>query len=134
LISPPWASHVALKEKAMLRRYAVMTAACLEIAAGAALLTAPGVACWLLFATKPESVGITLGRFAGVSLIALGLSCLPSKDAGLRRNALFGLLVFNLGVAILFAWVGVVTPLHGVLLWPAVVLHAIIAAALMLSF
>jgi hypothetical protein len=118
----------------MLRRYAVMTAACLEIAAGAALLTAPGIACWLLFATKTESVEITLARFAGVGLIALGLACLPSKDTGSRRNASLALLVFNLGVAILFACVDVFTPLHGVLLWPAVVLHAIIAAALMLSF
>jgi hypothetical protein len=42
-----------------------------------------------------------------------------------------GLFVFNLGVATLFAWVGVATPLHGVLLWPVVGLHAVIAAALL---
>jgi hypothetical protein len=108
-----------------------MTAACLEIVAGAALLTAPGVACRLLFATNPEGVGIALARFARVGLLALGIACLPSTAAGSGRSALLGLLVFNFGVAILFAWVGVATTLHGVLLWPAVVLHAVIAVALL---
>jgi hypothetical protein len=95
------------------------------------LLTAPGVACRLLFATNPEGVGIALARFARVGLLALGIACLPSTAAGSGRSALLGLLVFNFGVAILFAWVGVATTLHGVLLWPAVVLHAVIAVALL---
>jgi hypothetical protein len=34
-------------------------------------------------------------------------------------------------VAILFGWVGVATKLVGVLLWPVVVLHAVIASALL---
>jgi hypothetical protein len=34
-------------------------------------------------------------------------------------------------VAILFAYVGVASALHGFLLWPAVILHAIIAGALL---
>ena len=115
----------------MLQRSVVITATWLEIVAGAALFTAPDVACWLLFAAKPEGIGIILARFAGVGLLALGIACLPSKATGSHRSALFGLFVFNVAVAILFAGVGVVTTFHGVLLWPAVGLHAVIAAALL---
>jgi len=115
----------------MLQKSVVMTAAWLEIVTGTVFLTALDVPCRLLFAAKPEGVGITLARFAGVGLLALGIACLPSTATGSRRSAVFGLFVFNVGVAILFAWVGVATILRGVLLWPVVVLHAVIAAALL---
>jgi hypothetical protein len=42
-----------------------------------------------------------------------------------------GLFVFNAGLAILLAWVGVVTAVHGFLLWPGAILHAAIAVALL---
>jgi len=41
--------------------------------------------------------------------------------------------VFNVAAVILFTWVGVTTVLHGVLLWPAAILHAAIAADLLLQ-
>jgi heme A synthase len=106
-------------------------AAWLEIVVGAIFLTVPDVPCRLLFAAKPEGVGVVLARFAGVGLFALGIACLPSTATGSHRSAVFGLLVFNAGVATLFAWVGIATTLRGVLLWPVVVLHAVIAAALL---
>ena len=115
----------------MLQQSVVMTAACLEIVVGAACLTVPDVLCRLLFAAKPEGVGRILARFAGVGLLALGIACLPWTATGSHHGAVIGLLTFNFGVAILFAWVGLATMLHGVLLWPAVVLHAIIATALL---
>jgi len=63
--------------------------------------------------------------------LALGIACLPSRAIGSRRGAVFGLVVYNVGIAILFAWAGVATTLSGVLLWPVAVLHAFIAAALL---
>lgn len=118
----------------MPQKSVVMTAACLEIIAGAAFLTVLDVPCRLLFAVKPEGVGIVLARFAGVGLFALGIACLPSTATGSHRSAVFGLLVFNVGVATLFAWVGIAATLSGVLLWPVAVLHAVIAAALLPQF
>lgn len=114
----------------MLQRSIVMTAAWLEIVGGAIFLTVPGLASQLLFTAQPEIVGITLGRCAGVGILALGIACLP-KAVGSRLGAVFGLVVYNVGIAILFAWVGVATTLTGVLLWPVAVLHAFIAAALL---
>ena len=112
----------------------VGAAAWLEIVVGALFLTVPDVLCLLLFGARPDAIGIPLGRFAGIALVALGLACLPSRDAGSRRNVVVGLFAFNAAVAILFAYVGFASALHGLLLWPAVILHTIIAAALLPHF
>jgi hypothetical protein len=113
----------------MLQRSVVMAAAWLEIAVGASFVAVPDLPCVLLFAAKPEGIALPLARFAGFGLLALGIACLPSTATGSRRGVV-GLFLFNVGVAILFAWVGVVTTLHGFLLWPVAILHAVIATAL----
>ncbi len=115
----------------MLQRVVVMTAAWLEIVVGVTAITALGVMCRLLFAAEPDGVAMPLGRLAGVALLALGIACLPSKSAESSRNALLGLFVYNFGTATLLAWVGVATTLRGALLWPAVLLHVVIAVALL---
>jgi len=109
----------------------VMAADWLEIVVGTTILMVPDVACMLLFAAKAEGVAMPLARFAGVALFALGIACLPSTAVGPRRSAGLGLFAFNAGVTVLLAWVGVATTLRGFLLWPAVILHAGIAAALL---
>jgi len=115
----------------MPQRFVVGASAWLEIIVGALFLTVPDVPCLLLFGIKPDAIGMPLGRFAGIALVALGITCLPSRDAGSRRSVVLDLFAFNVGVAILFAWVGVTSALHGFLLWPAVILHTIIAWALL---
>ena len=114
----------------MVRRYVVIASAWLEIVAGVIFITAPNVPCVLLFGAKPEGIGVALAHWIGVALLALGIACLPSKAAESHRAAVVGLFVFNAGVVILLAWVGVVTAVHGFLLWHGAILHAAIAAAL----
>jgi hypothetical protein len=87
----------------MLQRSVVMAAAWLEIIVGGILITLVDVPCQLLFATKPEGIGMPLARFAGVALVGLGISCLPPA-AGARRSAVLGLFAFNVGVACLLGW------------------------------
>jgi len=115
----------------MLQRSVVTAAAWLEIVAGIVFVTAINVVCAVLFAVQPEGVGIVFGRFAGVVLFALGIACLPSRDPTPLGKAALGLFIFNAGIAMLLAWVGLATNLRGVLLWPVVALHALIAAALL---
>ena len=112
----------------MLQRSVVKVAAWLEIIVGTSIVTVPDLLCMLLFGTKPEGVGVTLARFAGVGLIALGIACLPSTGTKSRQGVV-GLFVFNAGVTVLLAWVAVTT-VHGIMLWPVVILHAAIAIAL----
>ena len=112
----------------------VMAASLLEIVVGMTFIAVPDIPCRLLFAATPESLGIPLARFAGVGLLGLGIACLPSKRAEPNRGAVLGLLAFNVGAAIFFAWVAAATSFRGFLLWPAAVLHAVIAAALFPQF
>jgi hypothetical protein len=114
----------------MIGRYLIVAAAALEILAGAILITALDFACRLLFATAPEGVGIPLGRWVGIGLVALGIACLPSGK-GPRRSVVLGLLTYNAGFLIMAVWLGLATTFRGWLLWPAAVLHATIAASLL---
>ena len=109
----------------------VATAAWFEIGVGGIILADVAVPSRLFFAAVPQGVAVPLARFAGIALVALGIACLPSTGTGPRRSSMIGLLVFNVGVAILFAEVAINTALRGPLLWPAIIVHAIIAVALL---
>ena len=67
----------------------------------------------------------------GVGILALGVACLSTGARESHRGAALGLFVFNFGVSVRFAWVGVTTTFRGVLLWPAVMLQGGIAAGLL---
>ena len=59
----------------------------------------------------------------GIALIALGVACWPGPP-------LVGMLTYSAAVTLYLAYVGFAGGLTGILLWPAVVLHAILTAAL----
>ena len=123
------------KAKGMVHRYVVKVAAGFEVVVGIIFLTAPDIPCRLLFAATPEGLAIQLGRFAGVALVALGMTCLIGGATEPLCSAALGLLVFNVGATFFLAWVAVATTaFRGLLLWPVVVLHAIIAALLIPQF
>jgi hypothetical protein len=94
-----------------------------EAAAGLALLTAPSLVVPLLLGQEPTGVGVALARVTGIALLALGIACWPGL-------LLVGLLTYNAVVAVYLACLGFEGGLTGVLLWPVVVLHAVLAALL----
>lgn len=112
----------------------VKAAAWLEIVVGAIFVTVPDIPCRLLFAVAPGGVGVPLGRFAGIALFALGTACAPSTTPGSRRSAVLGLLIYNAGAVIFLTTVALATTFRGFLLWPVVILHGAIAAALLPQF
>ena len=114
----------------MAQTYVAKAAAWLEICVGVALILAPNIASQLLFAAALEGPGVPVARFAGIGLLALGSACLSANSAGSTRSAIWGLYIFNAAATILFAGVGLGPTPHGVLLWPAAILHGVIAAAL----
>jgi len=113
------------------QNHLVRAAAWLEIIAGIGLILAPKIACQLLFAAPLEGAGLPITRFAGIVLLALGSACLPRPATAQTRAAALGLFVYNAGAVMLFVWLGLATALQGILLWPAVILHAAVAAALL---
>jgi hypothetical protein len=67
----------------------------------------------------PDSVA----RVAGIALIALGIACW-------RGPPLVGMLIYSALVTMYLVYLGLVSGLTGVFLWPAVALHAILTALL----
>ena len=100
-------------------------AAVAEAATGLALLLAPAfVARLLLGPDDLTGIAVVLARVTGISLIGLGLSCWPGD------TALAGMLTYSGGVTLYLTLVGLAGEFVGVLLWPAVVLHALLTGVL----
>ena len=101
-----------------------------ELATGLALLAMPDVVVALLLAPVTSAIVVPVARIAGIALIALGLACWPSShrtgDAAFRA-----LLTYNLLVAAYLAYLGVAQQLSGLLLWPVVGLHTVVAGLLL---
>jgi hypothetical protein len=108
-------------------KWALMLAAVAEAATGMALLLAPSLVGELLLGEPLTGVSISVAGVAGIALIALGLSCW-------RNSPLGGMLVYGSAVALYLAYLGVVGSLAGVLLWPAVGLHAVLSILLARSW
>jgi Integrase core domain len=106
-------------------------AALLEVATGLAMMFDPGLVAQLLLGGELAGTGTTLARWAGVVLVALGVACWPHPPrAGGRSSAVRGMLIYNALTAMYLGYLGGFENLHGLLLWPAVVLHAVVAVAI----
>jgi hypothetical protein len=108
----------------------LIVSALIELAAGIALLIFPGALTHLLVGgglDSPQSV--LVARIAGAALLAIGLSCGLDRDPGSPQAGLVtGLSVYNAFVVFLLVRADVVNKMHGIALWPAIVLHAILLA------
>ena len=114
-------------------RTVLMLAAWFEILVGASFVLALNAQSQLLFGTTNAGPGACFARLAGIALIGLGIACLPARLEEPRPHAVRVLFFYNIGAAILLAWIGVTTTLWGVVLWPIVIVHAVIAIALALT-
>ena len=64
-----------------------------------------------------------VARAFGIALIALGIACWPGPPR-------VGMLIYSGAVALYLAYAGLVLGFAGILLWPAVILHAILTILL----
>jgi hypothetical protein len=94
-----------------------------EAAFGLVLLVYPPIVVRLLFGAEIAGVGIVMSRVAGIALIALGMACWPGPP-------LVGMLTYSAVVTLYLVYVGFSGGLTGILLWPAVVLHVVLATLL----
>lgn len=106
--------------------------ALIEGATGVALLVAPSLVVKLLLGSPLDSApAVVLGRVAGAALLALGIACWLARD-NIQSRAARGLgtamLFYNLAAIVLFIYAACYLKLQGVALWPAVILHAGMAA------
>ena len=94
-----------------------------EASTGLALLIVPGLVGRLLLGEELTGVAIPVARVAGIALIALAVACWPGTP-------LVGMVTYSAAVTLYLAYLGVAGGSAGILLWPAVVLHAILTALL----
>ena len=99
---------------------ALIFAAVAEVATGLALLIAPSLVGQVLLGQQLAGVATLVARVAGIALIALGISCWPAKP-------LIGMFAYSSLITLYLAYIGFAEEFLGVLLWPAVVLHAILS-------
>ncbi len=100
-----------------------------ETLTGILLMAAPALLCELLLGTRPSPQAVPLCRVAGIALLALGTACWPNQPLA-NAGAWRGMLLYNVLIALYLAFLGTVRHLSGVLLWPVVVLHAVLALLL----
>ncbi|MGA8575699.1 MAG: hypothetical protein WB609_08470 [Candidatus Cybelea sp.] len=113
----------------------ITVAAAVEIAAGLIFMVSPSLVAQLVLNAELSAAGEAVARVGGFGLLGLGLACwLGAAPVGAKSAAARGLLAYNILAAIFFTYLGVAGTLVGILLWPAVVLHAILAVLLGRAF
>jgi hypothetical protein len=117
--------------RARRRKLLLLVTAFVEAATGLCLLFLPTVLFAVLLGLEHASVdAIFVGRIAGAALVAISVaSWMARADAftAAHLGLLTGILIYDAAATMLLAYAGAVLKMIGVLLWPAVALHAILA-------
>ena len=103
--------------------------ALIEGATGVALLVVPSVIVELLLGaglSSPQS--FVLGRIAGAALVSIGVACwLARKTDAVVTGLVAGMLIYNVAVPVLLIYAAMADGMQGVALWPASILHVMLA-------
>jgi len=109
----------------------VVTAAA-EASTGLILLALPAlVGSLLLGASIGSPAALVMIRVGGAALLAIGVACWMARNdlrSAATRGLLAALLLYNLAAFAVLLHAGAVLGLPGIGLWPAVFLHAALAA------
>jgi hypothetical protein len=112
----------------MAMKNALTFAAVGEAATGLALLVVPSLIAKLLLGTELTGVSIPIARVAGIALIALGVACWPG------RTAFCGMLTYGALATVYLGYIAIRGEWVGPLLWPAVVIHAVLTFLLAIAW
>jgi Ca2+/Na+ antiporter len=106
-------------------------ASVVEVGTGLVLMIDPAFVGALLLGADVSGTATLLGRCFGVALLALGLACWPGPQRAKSSSPAFrAMLTYNVLIALYLAYLGSVGHLAGLLLWPGVALHAVVALLL----
>jgi hypothetical protein len=101
-------------------KWPLVFAAVGEAATGVALLIVPSLVGELLLGEALTGTAIAVAGVAGTALIGLAIACW-------KNSPLLGMLTYNAVVTLYLAYLGLAVGLTGILLWPAIVVHALLA-------
>ena len=113
-----------------MKRLLTLTAV-LEAGTGLGLMALPSLVATLLLGSSLDApVALTIGRVAGVALLALGAACWFARHDGQSRaaKALVGAMaLYNAVIATVLVYAGIGLELSSIGLWPVVLLHAVMS-------
>jgi hypothetical protein len=108
----------------------VLTAsAAIEGATGAALIIIPEIVSRVLLGVELNSAGVALARVAGLGFLSLAIACW-TRGNGANLQAIRALFVYNLLAGLYLGYLRVGGGFTGYLLWPACILHVVLALLL----
>jgi hypothetical protein len=109
----------------------LIVTAMLEAATGLGLALAPALTVFMLFGAPLDTpAGLMIGRVAGAALLSLSLACwLAQHDEQSRvtQGLVTAMLFYNTAAVTAFVYAGIGLGLSGSGLWPAVLLHTVLA-------
>jgi hypothetical protein len=113
-------------------KFLLVITAALESLTGIALLLAPSAVTGLLLGASLDGpAAAVVARVGGAGLLALGTACWFSRNYG-TSPAACGLVVamtlYNVAAVLVLTHAGAALGLAGIMLWPAVILHAAMTA------
>jgi hypothetical protein len=110
-----------------MKKSVLALAAAAEAGTGLLLLAWPPIVVRLLFGAEIRGAGFIMSRIAGIALIGLGVSCWLGSSAFQPIN---GMLAYSTLAMLYLGYIGVRGEMAGMLLWPAVVAHAVLVVLL----
>jgi hypothetical protein len=113
-------------------RWILYAAAADPALTGLFMLASPWLFGQLILGVDFSGPALALGRIGGAAMFALGLASWPSSAT--VTPAFRALLVFNVLATLYLGYLGGIAKMEGVLLWPAVAVHAALAILLVLGW
>lgn len=92
--------------------------------AGAFAFVLPSLFASLIFGAGFTDTGTAMAQIGGIGLFIVGIACWPASPHVVRT-----LFFYNILMAACLIYIALALKLVGVLLWPAVAMHAILAIA-----
>ena len=112
-------------------KYLLTVTALIEAGTGLFLLVLPSIPITLLLGVEHSAPETNLvARITGAALLAFGVACWfghKNQDRRAQLGLLTAILFYDLAAAALLAYAGLVLSMAGLVLWPAVVIHAALA-------
>jgi len=103
--------------------------AVIEVATGVVLIATPDLVAQVLLSAGLTGTGVAVARLCGIGLLSLGLAGWPSGES-VPLQVARALFAYNLLAAFYLGYLRVGGGFVSYLLWPACILHAVLALLL----
>ena len=118
-------------KRAETAKWTILAAAVEAAATGLFLFFWPSLFAWLVFNGEFSDAGRAIARLAAIALLGLALATWPMSGATSHlASSVRAPLAYNVLAAVYLLYVGIDGQLTGILLWPAIALHAILTILL----